>query len=90
MQFCVFLFTKYSRLSASQSYYLWRYLRPKLLVASGFHSFLALGTGAFIPYPDAVAATVQAQASHLASVGGCHIGYDTTHHDVLNSLAFWA
>ncbi len=69
---------------------LWRYLRPKLLVASGFHSFLALGTGAFIPYPDAVATAVQTQASHLTPIRRCHIGDDAANHKVLDRLAVWA
>ena len=68
---------------------LWRHLRPKLLVASEFHSFLTLGTGAFIPYPDAVAATVQAQASHLTPIGRSHIGDDAANHKVLDGLTVW-
>jgi hypothetical protein len=33
-----------------------------------------------------VTATLQAQTAHFASVGWSHIGYDTTHYDVLNGL----
>ena len=69
---------------------LWRYLRPKLFVASEFHSFLTLGTGALIPYPDAVAAAVQTQASHLTPIRWCHIGDDAANHKILNRLAIWA
>ena len=69
---------------------LWRYLRPKLLVASEFHSFLALGTSAFIPYPDAVATTIQTQTSHLTPIRRSHIGDDPTNHKILNRLAIWA
>ena len=69
---------------------LWRYLRPKLLVASGFHSFLALGTGALIPYPDAVATAVQTQAPHLTPIRWCHIGDDAANHKILYGLAIWA
>ena len=68
---------------------LWRYLRPKLLVASGFHSFLAFGTGALIPYPDAVAAAVQTQASHLTPIRWSHIGDDAANHKVLDGLTVW-
>ena len=86
MEFCVFLFTKYSRQSAVRPIILWRYLRPKLLVASEFHSFLTLGTGTFIPYPDTVAATVQAQATHLTPIRWCHIGDDAANHKVLDGF----
>ena len=68
---------------------LWRNLRPKLLFARFLHDILTLGTGALIPYPDAVAATVQTQASNLTSVRGSHVGNDTAHHNVLDSLAVW-
>ena len=69
---------------------LWQYLRPKLLVASKFHSFLTLGTGAFIPYPDAITAAVQTQASYLTPIRWSHIGDDATNHKILNRLAIWA
>ena len=40
-----------------------------------------------VPYPDAVAATVQAQTAHLASVRRSHVGYDAAHDDILDGLA---
>ena len=68
---------------------LWRYLRPKLLVASEFHSFLTLGTSAFIPYPDSIAATVQTQASHLTPIRRSHISDNAANHKVLDGLTVW-
>ena len=68
---------------------LWRHLRPKLLVASEFHSFLTLGTGAFIPYPDAITAAVQTQASYLTPIRWSHIGDDATNHKILDRLTVW-
>ena len=65
-------------------------LRPKLLIASLFHFSLTLGAGMLIPYPDAVAAAVEAQASHLTPIGWCHISDDATHHNILDGLTIRA
>ena len=43
-----------------------------------------------IPNPDVVAAALQAQTANLATVGRGHVGYDATHHDVLDGLAVGA
>ena len=40
----------------------------------------------FVPYPDVIAAALQTQAAHLASVRWCHVGNDATHHDILDGL----
>ena len=40
-----------------------------------------------VPAPDIIAAAVQAQSAHFASVGWGHIGYDAAHHNVLDGLA---
>ena len=46
-----------------------------------------LGTGFHIPYPDVIAATVQAEATDLASIRWGYIGYDAANYDVLYRLA---
>ena len=43
-----------------------------------------------IPDSDVVAAAVQTQPSHLASVGGGHVGYDAANNDILDAVAVWA
>ena len=63
---------------------------PKLLFARIFHFALTLGAGLHVPYTDVIAATLQTQTSHLASIRWCHVGYDTTHHNVLDGLTVWA
>ena len=65
-------------------------LRPKLFFASWFHFALTLGAGVFIPYSDFVAATLQTQAAHLASVRWRHVGNNATHHNILDSVAVGA
>jgi len=35
---------------------------------------------------DIIAATLQTEPAHLTSVLGCHVCYDTTHHDVLDAF----
>ena len=62
-------------------------LCPKLFLASIFHCALTFGACFHIPDTDLVAATLQTQAPNLTSVGRCHVGNDTTHHDVLDGLA---
>ena len=62
-------------------------LRPELLFTSWFHIALTLWTGFHIPYPDVIAATIQAKATDLASIRWGYIGYDTANYDVLDSLA---
>ena len=63
------------------------YSRPELSFSSLFHFSLALRTGFHIPYPDVIAATVQAQATDLTPVRWGNVGDDTTDHNVLDSLA---
>ena len=43
-------------------------LCPKLFLSCLFHFTLTLGTGLAIPNTDIIAATLQAQTAHLASV----------------------
>ena len=62
------------------------YSCPKLLFASFFHFALTLGAGLHVPYTDILAAALQTQPTHLASIGRSHVGNDTTHHDVLDGL----
>ena len=40
-----------------------------------------------IPFPDVIAATLQTQPTHLASVGWGDVGNDTSHYDILDGLA---
>lgn len=60
---------------------------PELLFAGVLHLALTLWTGLHVPEANPVAATLQAQTAHLAPVGGCHIGDDAAHDDVLNRMA---
>ena len=60
---------------------------PKLFLSSFFHFSLASRTGLSIPYPDVIATALQAQTPHLAPVGWSDIGNDTTHNNVLYSMA---
>ena len=53
-------------------------------------STCALRAGLHVPFPNIGAATLKAQPSYFASVGRSHIGYDATHHDVLDGLAVGA
>ena len=62
-------------------------LCPEFLFPGFFHFSLALGTGLLVPYTDVITATLQTEATYLASVRRSHIGNDTTHHNVLDSLA---
>ena len=66
------------------------YLSPKLFVAKRLHLALALGAGVTIPYSDVVAAALQAEPSHLASVRRCHVSNNATHHNVLDAFAVGA
>jgi len=59
---------------------------PKFLFASILHFALTLRTGPHVPDTDVIAAALQAQATHLASVRGCDVGNDTTHNDILDSM----
>ena len=65
-------------------------LSPKLFVAKRLHLALALGAGVTIPYSDVVAAALQAEPSHLASVRRCHVSNNATHHNVLDAFAVGA
>ena len=89
MEFCVFLFTKYSRQSMDQTYHPVAILTSKTPCRQWVHTFLALGTGAIIPYPDAVATAVQTQASYLTPIRWSHIGDDATNHKILDRLTVW-
>jgi hypothetical protein len=40
-----------------------------------------------IPYSDIITAALQTKPADFASIGGSHVGNDTTHHDVLDALA---
>ena len=60
---------------------------PELLFSRIFHLPLAFGTGSLVPDTDVVAATLQAQSPHLASVGRGYVSNDPTHDDVLDGLA---
>ena len=40
-----------------------------------------------VPYSDMLAAALQTEPADLASIGRCHVGYDPTHHNVLDGLA---
>jgi len=60
---------------------------PELFISSFFHFSLASRTGLSIPYPDVIATALQAQTPHLAPVGWSDIGNDTTHNNVLYSMA---
>ena len=62
-------------------------LCPKLLFACIFHFAPTLRTGLHVPNTDIIAATLQAQAAHLASVRWCHVGDDTTNDNVLDGMA---
>ena len=44
----------------------------------------------FVPNPDIIAATLQAQTANLTSIGWCYVGNDAPNHDVLDSLAIRA
>ena len=65
-------------------------LRPELFFASRFHFTITLGAGVLIPHPDFITAALQAKAPHLTAVRRSHIGYDATHHQVLDSVAVGA
>ena len=52
-----------------------------------FHFSPTLRTGFHIPYPDVIAATIQAEATDLASIRWGYIGYDATNYNVLDCLA---
>ena len=60
---------------------------PELLFAGVFHLALTPGAGMLVPKANPVAAALQAQTAHFAPVGGCHIGDDAAHDDVLNRMA---
>ena len=60
---------------------------PKLLFSCIFHFTLTLRAGLHVPNTDIIAATLQAQTAHLASVRRSHVSNDATHHDVLDGLA---
>ena len=60
---------------------------PKLFLSSFYHFSLASRTGLAIPYSDVITTTLQAQTPHLAPVGWSDIGNDTTHNNVLDSMA---
>ena len=40
-----------------------------------------------IPYSDIITAALQTKPADFASIGGSHVGNDTTNHDVLDALA---
>ena len=63
------------------------FLRPELLHSCILHGSLTLRTRLHVPYPDMIAATLQAQTPHLTSIGWSHIGNNPAYNDVLNSLA---
>ena len=60
---------------------------PELLFAGVLHLALTLWAGLHVPDTNPVAATLQTQTAHFAPVGGCHIGDDAAHDDVLNRMA---
>jgi hypothetical protein len=62
-------------------------LRPEFFFAGWGHLALALGAGVLVPNPDFIAATLQTQAAHFASVRWCHVGNDATNHQVLDGVA---
>jgi len=60
---------------------------PELLFSCIVHYALTLRAGFHVPYPDMVAAALQAQPPYLTPVGRGDIGYDASHDDILNGLA---
>ena len=62
-------------------------LCPKFFLACLFHLALALRASVLIPNPDVIAATLQTQSAHLASVRRSHIGNYATNNNVLDGLA---
>jgi len=60
---------------------------PILFFARWLHGSLTLWTGMLVPYPNIIAAAVQAQPSHLAPVRWRHVGNDAANYNVLNGLA---
>ena len=64
--------------------------RPKLLFLFFLHLAATARTGGVVPHLDALAATMQAQPSHLAAERRRHIAYHPTHNDVLNGVTVGA
>jgi len=62
-------------------------LSPELFLAGVFHFSLATGTSLAVPQTDAVAATMEAQATHLAAERGGHVADDAPDDKVLDALA---
>ena len=60
---------------------------PKLFLTSFFHLSLAPRTCSHVPDAYLITATLEAEASDFAPVGGCYIGDDASYDDVLNSPA---
>ena len=44
----------------------------------------------FVPNPDIIAATLQAQTTNLATIRGGYVCYDATHYYILDGLTVWA
>jgi hypothetical protein len=62
-------------------------LSPKLFFSGFLHFSLTLRTGFHVPYPDVLAAAVQAKPPHLAPIRWGYVGDDAANYNVLNGLA---
>ena len=60
---------------------------PKLFFSCWLHLALTLRTGVHVPFPDIVAAALQAQTACLTPVRWGYVGNDATHDNILDGLA---